>query len=92
MPDLRKRPPLNRESLYKAFSGERVESQSGQAPKSELIRAWIMAERGELTLQDLVKAFPTASSQLIRKVLSQLKSEGKISLTGRGRGAKWRVN
>ena len=34
---------------------------------------------------------PAVSPQLIKKVLAELKTQGKVRLSGRGRGARWEV-
>ena len=47
--------------------------------------------RSALTLADLSAQLPTASRQLIKKVLADLKEGGKVRLSGRGRGARWLV-
>jgi len=44
-----------------------------------------------VTLADLNQQAPAASPQLIKKVLAELKREGKIRLAGRGRGASWEL-
>jgi Fic family protein len=59
--------------------------------KSELIRQAVMRQPVTFTLGDIQAACPSASVQLVKKVLSQLKEDGKVSLTGKGRGAHWRV-
>lgn len=40
---------------------------------------------------DKSEAETTASTQLIKKVLAELKKEKQARLTGRGRSARWRV-
>ena len=68
-----------------------VDSSQSRPAKSELVRRVIMEQVGQFTLGDLALQFPTASPQLIKKVLAQLKSEGKVRLTGKGRGAMWEI-
>lgn len=68
-----------------------VESASARMPKTDLIRRTVMAQAGEFTLSGLAAELPSSSAQLIKKVLADLKSEGKVALQGRGRGARWRV-
>jgi hypothetical protein len=46
---------------------------------------------GEFTLADIQSQLPGVSSQLLKKVLGQMKAVGVLSLSGRGRGAKWSV-
>lgn len=59
--------------------------------KSELIRQAILRQPGAFALADIQASCPSVSGQLIKKVLAQLKGEGKVSLSGRGRGARWRI-
>lgn len=59
--------------------------------KSELIRQAILRQPGAFTLADIQASCPSVSGQLIKKVLAQLKGEGKASLSGRGRGARWQI-
>ena len=66
-------------------------SESPRAAKTDLVRQGILEQISSFTLGDLMLQFPAASSQLIKKVLGQLKSEGKVRLDGRGRGATWRI-
>lgn len=59
--------------------------------KSDLIRQTVMRQPGAFALADIQAACPSVSVQLVKKVLAQLKTDGKVSLAGRGRGARWRV-
>ncbi|MCX6596939.1 MAG: hypothetical protein NTV70_11300 [Acidobacteria bacterium] len=59
--------------------------------KSELVRRTVLEQLDRFTLADLVQQAPAASPQLIKKVLGELKRDGKIRLTGRGRGASWEI-
>jgi hypothetical protein len=45
----------------------------------------------EFTLADLSTQLPTASRQLIKKVLAELKKRNKVRLAGKGRSARWLV-
>jgi len=42
-------------------------------------------------LADMAAQLPAASSQLIKKVLAEMKRAGRVRLTGKGRGASWEV-
>ena len=75
---------------YKEFQRQ-VESVEGRPAKSNLVRQTILAQLEQFTLGDLAAQFPTASPQLIKKVLAELKKQGKIRLVGRGRGARWEL-
>ncbi len=75
---------------YNDFENQ-VTTADSRAGKSELIQKTILAQPDEFTLADIVAQVPTTSPQLIKKVLSTLKNKGKVEVTGRGRGAYWRV-
>jgi len=62
-----------------------------RSAKTDLTQQVILEQVGEFTLGDLVAQLPSASPQLIKKVLAGLKQERKVQLEGRGRSARWRV-
>lgn len=68
-----------------------VESCAGQPAKTELARRLILGQVGEFTLADIQSQLPGISSQLLKKVLAEMKAGGQVTLAGRGRGAKWTV-
>jgi hypothetical protein len=68
-----------------------VESTNARAAKSDLVRRTVLEQVEQLTLGDLAVQLPSASTQLINKILATLKKEGKIRLVGRGRGARWEI-
>lgn len=59
--------------------------------KTELARRLILGQVGEFTLADIQGQLPGISTPLLKKVLAEMKAAGQVSLTGRGRGAKWTV-
>ena len=75
---------------YKEFERQ-VESVEARPAKTDLVRQTILVQVETFTLSDLAAQLPAASPQLIKKVLAELKKQGKIHLTGRGRGARWEV-
>ncbi|HUO08179.1 MAG TPA: Fic family protein [Phycisphaerae bacterium] len=75
---------------YAEFA-ERVERAETRTGKSDLIRQAAMCQVGPFTLADLQSALPSVSAPLIKKVLADLKAERKLTLTGRGRSARWLV-
>ena len=77
-------------TAYRDFQVQ-VESASAHPAKSDLVRRTILEQVEQFTLADLVAQLPTASSQLIKKVLAELKKTGKVRLLGKGRGARWTV-
>lgn len=77
-------------SAYRAFE-EQVASAPARQGKSELVRRTALAKPDSFTLADLAAELPSASPQLIKKVLGNMKRAGQMKLVGRGRGAVWRV-
>ncbi len=75
---------------YMEFS-QQVERCGGQPAKTELTRQAILSQVGEFTLADIQSHLPGISSKLLKKVMAEMKAAGLLSLTGRGRGAKWMV-
>jgi len=77
-------------SAYREFERQ-VESTRARPAKSDVTRQLVLAQLEPFTLGDLAAQLPAASPQLIKKVLAQLKKQGRIRLAGRGRGALWKV-
>jgi Fic family protein len=75
---------------YKEFESQ-VESVEARPAKSELVRRAVLEQVEPFTLADMAVQLPSASPQLIKKVLAEMKSAGRVTLTGRGRGARWEV-
>ncbi len=59
--------------------------------KTALVRTVVLQTTGRFTMSEIRAQCPTVSTQLVKKVLSELKKEGVIALEGRGRGARWHV-
>jgi Arc/MetJ-type ribon-helix-helix transcriptional regulator len=77
-------------SGYKDFETQ-VTLAATHPAKSDLVRRTVLEQAGDFTLADLSAALPSVSPQLVKKVLSELKATGRIRLSGRGRGAKWKL-
>ncbi len=75
---------------YREFERQ-VETVEARPAKSELVRQTILSQVEQFTLADLAAQVPSASPQLIKKILAELKKSGTLRLTGRGRGARWEV-
>src|ERR1035437_1359111 len=75
---------------YKEFEHQ-VESVEARPAKSDLIRQTVLGQVETFTLADMAAQLPAASSQLIKKVLAEMKRAGQTRLVGRGRGARWEV-
>ena len=78
-------------SAYQEFEAQ-VNSASARPAKGDLVKRTVLDQVGEFTLGDLSAQMPSASPQLIKKVLNELKREGQVRLVGRGRGARWAVH
>ncbi len=68
-----------------------VESAKARPAKTDLVRQTVLAQVEQFTLGDVAAQLPSASPPLIKKVLAELKKQGKVHLVGRGRGARWEV-
>lgn len=68
-----------------------MESVEARPAKSGLVRQTVLAQMEKFTLADMTAQLPAASSQLIKKVLAEMKKNGRVQLVGRGRGARWEV-
>ena len=77
-------------NAYQDF-GRQMEFAGARPAKSELIRQTVLTQVEPFTLADLAAQLPAASSQLIKKVLTELKTAKRVKLTGRGRGAIWEL-
>jgi hypothetical protein len=77
-------------SGYKEFERQ-VASVEARPAKSDLVRQIVLAQMAPFTLADMAAQLPVASSQLIKKVLAEMKRDGRVRLAGRGRGAHWEI-
>jgi Fic family protein len=77
-------------NAYKEFE-DQVELVEARPAKGDLVRQTILTQVEEFTLSDLSSQLPAASSQLIKKILAQMQQNAEVRLTGRGRGARWKL-
>lgn len=77
-------------SAYKEFE-HRIEIAGKGAPKSDLVKNTLLTQVEPYTLAEMSAQLPAASTQLIKKVLAELKRARRVRLQGRGRGARWEV-
>jgi Fic family protein len=79
--------------LHRAYKEleRQVESTKARPAKSDLVRHTVLTQTEQFTLSDLLAQLPSASPQLIKKVLAELKKQSKVRLAGKGRGARWEV-
>ena len=71
---------------YAEFA-DRVEHAGARGGKTELARQAILAHVGAFTLAEVRAELPCMSVQLLKKVLAELKREGRVTVRGHGRGA-----
>jgi Fic family protein len=75
---------------YKEF-GDRVGTiERGRGAKGDRVRAEILKRQLPFSISEIEEACPGISRDMVRVVLRELKAEGLIEPTGKGRGAKWR--
>jgi len=76
--------------LYQPFMDELDKSSKTgkKRQKGKILRQFIL-QNLPCTSAEIHRAFPTISKEMIRVVLRQLRDEGKIKASGRGRGASW---
>jgi Fic family protein len=75
---------------YQEFE-ERVGTiQKGRGSKTDQVAIAIENRISSFTISDIENTCPGVSRELIRKVLRQLRDNGKIKSVGLGRGAKWK--
>lgn len=73
---------------------ERVEKSPKQIPqggKTDIIKQIILSQVGTFTLGDIENLCPSVSTQLIKKVLTELKGNKVVALEGKGRGSRWKI-
>ena len=75
---------------YIEFS-QRMDISESIGGKGTMVQQTILQQQTSFNLAELQVLCPSVSVQLIKKILLQLKHEKKITLSGRGRGAKWKV-
>ena len=59
--------------------------------KSDLVRRTVLGQVEPFTLADMAVQLRSASPQLIKKVLAEMKKAGQVRLAGWGRGARWGI-
>jgi len=77
-------------AAYSEFETRFDRVSSGRGSKTDTVKNAIAAFLGDFTLQDLEKACPLVSRDMIRRVLVDLKKEVQVECLGRGPAAKWR--
>ncbi|MBN1289129.1 MAG: Fic family protein [Actinobacteria bacterium] len=73
---------------YREFS-DAVEAGNAGPGKTELARMVILETDGQFSLSEIHAKLPGVSEQLVKRVLQQMKADGRLKLSGKGRGARW---
>lgn len=77
-------------TAYREFEQRVGDVQSPKGAKSELVIAAIRNAKDSFRVADLQRACPGVSVDLIRRVLKNLRADGKVECLGRGQQAHWR--
>jgi Fic family protein len=76
---------------YREFEERVGQVRKGRGAKSEQVREHVLGLRRPFSISEIEAACPGVSRDTVRMVLRQMKSEGLISPTGKGRSARWRI-
>lgn len=77
--------------VYREFEERVGNIRVGRGAKTEQVRQTVLARRQPFSISEIEAACAGVSRDTIRAVLRQLKREGFIVSTGKGRSAKWRA-
>lgn len=77
-------------SAYNDFEERIASVKEGRGAKTALVQDVVSRMTGEFTVREVLDKCPNVSIDMIRRILHNLKREGKVEPTGRGRDAGWR--
>ncbi len=77
-------------AAYKEFENRLGSISSGRGSKTDMVLSAIDGIIGDFSLSDLERTCPSVGRDWIRKLLQNLKSDGKVESLGKGRYARWR--
>ncbi len=75
---------------YREFEERVGQVRKGRGAKGEQVREAVLSRRRPFSISEIEAACAGVSRDTVRLVLRQMKSEGLIASTGKGRSAKWR--
>ncbi len=75
---------------YREFEERVGQIKSPRGAKTELIQSAVNSYEREFTVNDLERACPGISRDMIRRVLRDLQKAGRVECLGRGPGAPWK--
>ncbi len=76
-------------AAYKEFEGRVGAIRSGRGAKTDLIEQAVARRTKPFGIADIERECPGVSRDMVRHVLRQLRSDGKLVRQGHGAGAKW---
>ena len=76
-------------TAYREFEERVGQVTSPRGTKTELVTAAIERRANPFRIADLQTACPGVSVDLIRRVLKNLRADGKVKCLGRGQNAQW---
>jgi len=76
-------------AAYREFEQRVAAAPKGPGSKTDRVRTAVQAQTHPFSISELETACPGVSRDMVRVVLRQMKDEGLIAPTGKGRGAKW---
>jgi Fic family protein len=76
---------------YREFEERVGQVRSGRGAKTKQVREAVLSRREPFSISEIDAACAGVSRDMVRLVLRQLKSQGLIASTGKGRSAKWRL-
>jgi Fic family protein len=77
-------------AAYREFEARIGRLTTGHGAKTDIVLSAIDGMIGSFSISELAAACPSVSRDWIKTVLDQLKKEGRLKLSGRGRNARWR--
>ena len=77
-------------AAYSEFESRFGRVSSGRGSKRDTVRNAVDSFLADFTIQDVERACPMVSRDMIRLVLGELRQSGLLLPVGKGRGAKWR--
>lgn len=75
---------------YRALEQSAERHTAHRGAKTALVEAELAALEREFTAAELLRACPSVSRDLVRRVLRQWQEQGRVICLGRGPGARWR--
>ena len=77
-------------TAYQEFEERLGQIKTPRGAKTELVEIAIQSMPGRFTLQELERACPGVSRDMVRRVLREMRKREKVECLGRGPGAQWR--